>query len=174
MHRGIPTTYNGVRFRSRLEARWAAFFDLLDWPWLYEPIDLAGYIPDFILPLKSGRVLVEVKPAFTIHEMFEHTGKIDASGWDGLSLIVGACLPELCEFTKWDHPCLGASRPPDDREWGEAAFSGCSNTHGIGFFDTSHHGCRVCWLEGCADMLDYQSLYAKWAEAGNVTQWRRS
>jgi len=26
----IPTRYNGVNFRSRLEAKWAAFFDLLD------------------------------------------------------------------------------------------------------------------------------------------------
>lgn len=26
----IPTRYNGVQFCSRLEARWAAFFDLVD------------------------------------------------------------------------------------------------------------------------------------------------
>ena len=29
--KAIPTTYAGVRFRSRLEARWAAFFDLCGW-----------------------------------------------------------------------------------------------------------------------------------------------
>ncbi|MEA2669684.1 MAG: hypothetical protein QOJ33_2618, partial [Chloroflexota bacterium] len=29
----IPTTYDGVNFRSRLEAKWAAFFDLLGWRW---------------------------------------------------------------------------------------------------------------------------------------------
>jgi hypothetical protein len=43
----IPTRYGGVQFRSRLEARWAAFFDLAGWRWQYEPIDLAGWIPDF-------------------------------------------------------------------------------------------------------------------------------
>ena len=44
---GIPTMYDGYRFRSRLEARWAAFFDLAGWEWKYEPIDLDGWIPDF-------------------------------------------------------------------------------------------------------------------------------
>ena len=35
---GIPTLYGGVRFRSRLEARWAAFFfDVAGWSWEYEP-----------------------------------------------------------------------------------------------------------------------------------------
>jgi len=27
----IPTLYKDVQFRSRLEAKWAAFFDLLGW-----------------------------------------------------------------------------------------------------------------------------------------------
>jgi hypothetical protein len=33
----IETVYNGVRFRSRLEARWAVFFDAVKTPWQYEP-----------------------------------------------------------------------------------------------------------------------------------------
>lgn len=64
MHAAIPTTYKGINFRSRLEARWAAFFDLLGWRWEYEPEDLAGWIPDFVL-LEMERfksILVEVKP----------------------------------------------------------------------------------------------------------------
>lgn len=32
----IETTYNGYRFRSRLEARWAVFFDALGIQWKYE------------------------------------------------------------------------------------------------------------------------------------------
>lgn len=43
----IPTIYKDVQFRSRLEARWAAFFDLLSWKWDYEPCDFKGWIPDF-------------------------------------------------------------------------------------------------------------------------------
>ena len=33
----IETVYNGYRFRSRLEARWAVFFDEAEIPYEYEP-----------------------------------------------------------------------------------------------------------------------------------------
>jgi len=59
--KAIPTTYAGVNFRSRLEARWAAFFDLCGWKWDYEPFDLDGWAPDFMLKGKV-KALVEVKP----------------------------------------------------------------------------------------------------------------
>ena len=44
----IPTMYRGIRMRSRLEAKWAYFMDGLGWKWEYEPIDLNGWIPDFL------------------------------------------------------------------------------------------------------------------------------
>lgn len=56
----IPTLYRGRQYRSRLEARWAAFFDLLGWRHEYEPFDLGAWSPDFLLP--EWQVLVEVKP----------------------------------------------------------------------------------------------------------------
>jgi hypothetical protein len=47
----IQTHYAGCRFRSRLEARWAVYFDSLGWSWQYEPegFHLPGgdYLPDF-------------------------------------------------------------------------------------------------------------------------------
>ena len=51
----IETCYNGYRFRSRLEARWAVFFDALDIKYIYEPegyelSDGSKYLPDFYLP----------------------------------------------------------------------------------------------------------------------------
>jgi hypothetical protein len=58
----IPTRYNGRQFRSRLEARWAAFFDLMKWNWDYEPIDLNGWIPDFVVGDFATGAYVEVKP----------------------------------------------------------------------------------------------------------------
>ena len=61
--KAIPTQYAGVLFRSRLEARWAAFFDLCEWRWEYEPFDLNGWLPDFRL-MGFCDVLVEVKPYF--------------------------------------------------------------------------------------------------------------
>ncbi len=60
----IPTTYNGVKFRSRLEARWAVFFDRIyvDYCFEYEGFQLPSgwYVPDFWLPELS--TFVEVKP----------------------------------------------------------------------------------------------------------------
>jgi hypothetical protein len=61
----IPTVYNHVQFRSRLEARWAAFFDLAGIKWDYEPFDLDGWAPDFLLKTVVGQILVEVKPVDT-------------------------------------------------------------------------------------------------------------
>lgn len=51
----IETEYNGYRFRSRLEARWAVFFDALNIKYEYEPegFELQNgekYLPDFYLP----------------------------------------------------------------------------------------------------------------------------
>lgn len=53
--RAIETEYAGYRFRSRLEARWAVFFDALKVEYQYEAegFDLGGglwYLPDFWLP----------------------------------------------------------------------------------------------------------------------------
>jgi hypothetical protein len=61
----IPTTYLGYRFRSRLEARWAVFFDALSIQFDYEPEgfrlrDGTCYLPDFWLP--QANIWAEVKP----------------------------------------------------------------------------------------------------------------
>jgi hypothetical protein len=95
---GIPTFYGGVRYCSRLEARWAAFFELLGWPAHYEPFDLNGWIPDFVLHgrLKGcEQIPVEVKPVRGMDDpLFKATAdKIVASGWGGQSLIVSYFLP---------------------------------------------------------------------------------
>ena len=72
-----PTNYAGVLFRSRLEARWAAFFDLAGWSWEYEPIDLNGWSPDFRVHWNCDRdgehtLLVEVKPYYSLKEFDGH------------------------------------------------------------------------------------------------------
>lgn len=65
--KAIETRYAGHRFRSRLEARWAVFFDHLGVEWEYEPqgyvVGGTPYLPDFrLLNLPYPRpVLFEVK-----------------------------------------------------------------------------------------------------------------
>jgi hypothetical protein len=82
-----PTKYNGVQYRSRLEARWAAFFDLVEWKHEYEPIDLPGWSPDFRVEIPCGHsecekkegkrdgchvLLAEVKPYYSLKEFEGH------------------------------------------------------------------------------------------------------
>lgn len=67
-----PTTYKGVNFRSRLEARWAVYFDMQEVKWVYEPIDFGSWSPDFLLEKGANKCqeyawayrecYVEIKP----------------------------------------------------------------------------------------------------------------
>lgn len=63
----VRQQYNGIQFRSRLEARWAVWFDVMQIPYVYEPEGVilwrgGVYLPDFYLPRHHGGVFVEVKP----------------------------------------------------------------------------------------------------------------
>lgn len=65
----IQTEYSGYLFRSRLEARWAVFFDALKLHWEYEPEGFelgkgVRYLPDFRITHPCYvPFYVEVKPA---------------------------------------------------------------------------------------------------------------
>ena len=69
--KAIETKYKGYRFRSRLEARWAVFFDAIGLTWEYEPegFDLGSagwYLPDFKVVSKNNTVSwYEIKPTET-------------------------------------------------------------------------------------------------------------
>jgi hypothetical protein len=60
----IETLYRGYRFRSRLEARWAVFFDAAEIEWVYEPdgfrVNGRAYLPDFWFP--PLKCFAEVEP----------------------------------------------------------------------------------------------------------------
>jgi hypothetical protein len=61
--KAIDTRYRGHLFRSRLEARWAVFFDWMGVIWEYEKegytVNGIPYLPDFWLPEHS--VFIEIK-----------------------------------------------------------------------------------------------------------------
>lgn len=87
----IRTKYNGIEYRSRVEARYAAFWDWLGWKFIYEPLDGDGYIPDFLIDGEQP-LLVEVKAAQTREEYEAEVPKVVAGlerhwAWD--FLIVG-------------------------------------------------------------------------------------
>lgn len=91
-HRAIETRYKGYRFRSRLEARWAVFFDSLGIKWQYEPEGfekeepmnreedrpierVVRYLPDFYLP--EFGTWVEIKGQWTVEKADELTFMLD-------------------------------------------------------------------------------------------------
>jgi len=94
--KAIQTSYKGYRFRSRLEARWAVFFDALGIKWEYEPegFELGfceRYLPDFFLPgfhRKEG-IFVEVKPE---NDGFSKAKKF--SELSGHSVLLAAGTPD--------------------------------------------------------------------------------
>lgn len=74
----IETVYNGYRFRSRLEARWAVFFSEIRMRFEYEPNGYEispgeWYLPDFYLP--DLQVYVEIKPLADIDIRFDLSEK---------------------------------------------------------------------------------------------------
>jgi hypothetical protein len=112
----IETHYAGCRFRSRLEARWAVFFDTLGLEWHYEPQGyLVGpnrtpYLPDFWMP-KLGR-WVEVKGAMSAKDF---TTLLWAASEIGLPATpVDAELPRLEEIPEPRILLLGDIAEPDD------------------------------------------------------------
>lgn len=96
----IETRYKGYRFRSRLEARWAVFFDALGIKWEYEHegFDLDGvwYLPDFYFP--EGDYFVEIKPG-------RQPDEAETEKWVRLSrhrpIAVMLGTPELPRVNGW-------------------------------------------------------------------------
>lgn len=128
--RAIETKYKGYRFRSRLEARWAVFFDALGLQWEYEPegfeLPSGRYLPDFFIrwsATKSARLLqfrevgywVEIKgPEPTKDEIQRLAELTTATGHIGY-LLHGTPSSFRCwvsnnkgEVREWENPHLTA------------------------------------------------------------------
>lgn len=124
----IETRYAGHVFRSRLEARWAVFFDELKIEWQYElqgfVVDGSRYLPDFYLPRQNTWCEVKGDPN-GIRSDFDRMVKIlsedsplpgFASGESEL-VILGDIPRNTDGFVL--HPTLKRRAPQDGllREW---------------------------------------------------------
>ena len=112
----IPTVYKGYRFRSRLEARWAVFFDVCGAKWEYEPegFDLGNgiyYLPDFVVyevdsihgwPFGSDgcidKLYVEVKGDLNLSEI----DKMKLKNFPEPLLLLGPIPDGQCVSELWD------------------------------------------------------------------------
>lgn len=77
MIKPIETVYNGYRFRSRLEARWAVLFDAAKIQYEYEPEGMEDeifgkrYLPDFYLPEYDAFVEIKAKRPGALQEIIK-------------------------------------------------------------------------------------------------------
>lgn len=46
--------YDGLEFATRLQAHWAAFFDLAGWQWWSNPAAIGDWKPDFKVRFECG------------------------------------------------------------------------------------------------------------------------
>jgi hypothetical protein len=183
--KAIPTVYGARQFRSRLEAKWASFFDLCGWQFEYEPFDLGEWSPDFLL-LGETKVLVEVKPitAFDKDTADRMERAAMSALWDGELLLVGVA-PLFSSPCSWSSGAIG---------WlGEPAYSHSDVAHDSFFFDP----CPACIAPN--DSADFHSdtmayvgrmfgaryrensyppdsdwLKRLWDRAANRVQWHKS
>jgi len=112
--KSLPTKYNGVTFRSFLEARWAVFFDALSITWEYELQafdlgELGGYLPDFRLPEwqynKAREVMplwIEIKPPTFKRIAFEKVQALSDLTGDVGALCAGQPSPAPGIYTVWE------------------------------------------------------------------------
>jgi hypothetical protein len=115
----MTAIYNGLQFKTQLEARWAAFFDLAKWEWHVNPVPVGNWAPDFRVTFPCGHseccgshtLLVAVLPlskieSFTDHPCLSHFyGINEANGRDyiglGLSISAGAAFGTSPKATTW-------------------------------------------------------------------------
>lgn len=128
MIQAIQTTYKGYRFRSRLEARWAAFFDSLGLKWQYESegFDLDGiwYLPDFWI--EDWNCFVEIKPYEMDEDEFEKCRRLFIGSQKLVLVIQGDPWPDeyFLNMFCWLHGCED-NEDPDFYSVIECEFGRC-------------------------------------------------
>jgi hypothetical protein len=124
----IETEFKGYKFRSRLEARWAVFFDAIGIEWKYETEGFeAGdhrYLPDFWLPSACAWVEVKGDKDGLRKDIARMRVVLGASSplpgfTDGdAGLILLHDVPEVSYDVTVLHPYLSRARGPLERTWG--------------------------------------------------------
>jgi hypothetical protein len=171
--KAIETEYKGYRFRSRLEARWAIFFDGINLKYEYEQEGynlgkpVGYYLPDFWFPLL--KIYCEIKPAgVVIDEKLYNTFR------DNITPIL------VIKGTPWDYDATWYGWDICDSGGGagefDAAFlsiSGCGGFQSIvlndsrsdrefginNIFESAPFTENMCFLPQPARNMDYNKYY---------------
>lgn len=162
MKYGIKTygPYN-IQCRSRIEAKWAWFFEKCKWNWEYEPIDLHFYIPDFIVTFGTKNILVEIKCDTVLSSLSKYQSKIQKSGWTDSYVILGGKiwydLPKQKIY-------IGITNESKNVE---LLYCPTCSTYAI-----FHSKCIQC--QGSLKSPAFTEVRHLWSECCNLTQWTKT
>jgi hypothetical protein len=145
--KAIETQYKGYKFRSRLEARWAVFFDALgiEWEYEHEGYDLGKlgwYLPDFWFP------------------GFDCFGEVKATTFTELEFDRCDSLPSVCLILEGSPKSNAVfSTTGHDVEEGECRYCvyGNGNLPEV-ILTYSKYRRELCWLNFREDIKNYPSV----------------
>jgi hypothetical protein len=101
--------YNNFNFKTKLEARWAAFFDLAGWEWYTNPKSVDDWSPDFWVKFPCSHsecggyhsLLVAVLPLDKVSDFGQHPCTRHAWGIQGY-VDGGAAFGASPNATRWE------------------------------------------------------------------------
>lgn len=158
--------YKEMPFRNPLEAQWAVFFDMLDWPWDYQASERGDYAPDFRLNFSGGTILVKVQSEISTSVLNKQATKFYENGcWTGETLLLGS-VPYLLSINGYElvFGHLVEIVSSDDSQGVRVAVSDAKVFRCGGCGRMSLHGTHESWhcrYSGC----DGGFIHANWPPA---------
>ena len=163
MIKAIQTEYNGIKFRSRLEAKWAVFFDTAKIRYEYEPEGYETeegqrYLPDFYLPDFDLYVEVKRDTEEGIKEIIEKCEKAIVWGGAIKKILILSDVPQgkSIDGGMWHFPCIYWCE--DSVLWGWWFFCDVGKNSGL-FGQTSRWDCSL-YPSSISWILDNKSIKA--------------
>lgn len=177
------TSYNGINFRSKLEAQWAAFFDLLKWKYSYEPYELNGKVPDFIIQCDAPHyntqsLIIEVKPDIFISHEYQRE-IYDAYNTINAHILIVSEKPiyECSEMRGWaaigrgSQYCSSDYRTEmHDLNWKSGFDIGSIYMHYDSMISDEYD--RKAFFQFGFDNEQIQHINNLWKDAGNIIQFK--
>jgi len=158
------------------------FFDLIEWRWTYEPVDVDGYIPDFLIHGPNA-FYVEVGPVLTLAEFQAKAEKADRASTElGRDVLVVGISPIADLRLDSGHIAAGllgeygTYEGETTLDWAAAPWAWCRTCqrfaiyHGYQSYD--HRPCGEAGHDRENPFAGAVQLEDLWAEAGNTVQWR--
>jgi hypothetical protein len=171
--KAIETVYAGYRFRSRLEARWAVFFDAAGIKWDYEPegfyLDGVRYLPDFFL--LDQEIYIEIKPrgfyggrydSDEMRKTQEKLKKLATGSGCNVFLIIGSPNPDRWSDDRDDCPRVIGFAP--NKGVISSKFFECPHCQCVSLMLCAEHGffSAICPCQGSEAFEDTNYNPFKW------------